>query len=326
MPFYKNLNNFIRKAMDSVTIMVIPHRNQRKIITLKIPILGIALLMFLPFLIALYMGFIITDVIRYHSMKEPYIASTHKASGDSKAISSVRNADKELYSLLLPNNVAASSTMASPAGTAGIATMDAVNVQKHIESAMQNIGAIKDYLHREQSVFLSAYGKFPADIIEIKSPSPSGQKRTLFHIKATDVSKYDQIIARVSKKYNVEAALIKAIIKAESNFDHMAVSPRGAQGLMQIMPQTVQALQVEDSFHPGNNIMAGTQYLRYLLKLFDDDISLALAAYNAGETAVIKYNHQIPPYRETQAYVQRVLDHLNSYREAGNNSNNTRQL
>ena len=130
----------------------------------------------------------------------------------------------------------------------------------------------------------------------------------------------------MSRKYNVEAALIKAIIKAESNFDHLAVSPRGAQGLMQIMPQTVQSLQIEDSFHPGNNIVAGTQYLRYLLKLFDNDISLALAAYNAGESAVIKHNHQIPPYRETQAYVQRVLDHLNSYRQVSKYSKNTRQL
>ena len=326
MQFYKYLNNFIRKAMDSVTIMVIPHSNRRKIITLKVPILGVALLMSFPFLGAVYLGSIIPDVIRYHSMKEQYIVSTHKSSGYSKALLSVQNPDNELYSLLFPNNVAASSTMATPVGTAAIATMDAVNIQKQIESAMQNVGAIKDYLHTEQSVSLSTYGKFPSDIIEIIPPSPPGDNRTLFHIKTADVNQYDQIIARVSRKYNVEAALIKAIIKAESNFDHLAVSPRGAQGLMQIMPQTVQSLQIEDSFHPGNNIVAGTQYLRYLLKLFDNDISLALAAYNAGESAVIKHNHQIPPYRETQAYVQRVLDHLDSYRQTGKNSKNTRQL
>lgn len=83
---------------------------------------------------------------------------------------------------------------------------------------------------------------------------------------------------------------------------------------MQLMPRTAHALQVDDSFHPENNIEGGTRYLRYLLNLFEGNLSLALAAYNAGENAVIKYNKSIPPYRETQTYVQRVLNHLNSYR------------
>jgi len=139
------------------------------------------------------------------------------------------------------------------------------------------------------------------------------EKRILFNIKAADVVKYDQIISKASEKYNVDANLIKAVIKAESNFNHKAVSPKGARGLMQLMPRTAHALQVEDSFHPENNIEGGTRYLKYLLNLFSGNLSLALAAYNAGENAVIKYN-QIPPYRETQTYVQRVLSHLTSYR------------
>jgi soluble lytic murein transglycosylase-like protein len=138
------------------------------------------------------------------------------------------------------------------------------------------------------------------------------EKRILFNIKAKDVVKFDQIISKASEKYNVDAALIKAIIKTESNFNHKAVSPKGAQGLMQLMPRTAHALQVEDSFHPENNIEGGTRYLRYLLNLFDNNLPLALAAYNAGENAVIRYN-KIPPYRETQTYVQRVLSHLNTY-------------
>ena len=138
------------------------------------------------------------------------------------------------------------------------------------------------------------------------------EKRILFNIKATEVDKYDQIISKASEKYNIDAALIKAIIKTESNFNHRAVSPKGARGLMQLMPRTAHALQVEDSFHPENNIEGGTRYLRYLLNLFNGNLSLALAAYNAGENTVIKYNG-IPPYRETQAYVQKVLSHLSSY-------------
>jgi len=141
------------------------------------------------------------------------------------------------------------------------------------------------------------------------------EKRVLFDIKPMDVIKYDQIISKASGKYHVDPALIKAIIKAESNFNHRAVSPKGAQGLMQLMPRTAHALQVPDSFHPENNIEGGTRYLRYLLNLFEGNLSLALAAYNAGENAVIKYKNTIPPYKETQLYVKRVLGLLNTYRK-----------
>ena len=140
------------------------------------------------------------------------------------------------------------------------------------------------------------------------------EKRILFKIKPTDVVKYDQMITKASDKYKVDAALIKAVIKAESNFNHRAVSPKGAQGLMQLMPRTARSLQVEDSFHPENNIEGGTRYLRYLLNLFEGNLTLAIAAYNAGENAVIKYKNTIPPYRETQQYVQRVLSLLKTYR------------
>jgi Transglycosylase SLT domain len=138
------------------------------------------------------------------------------------------------------------------------------------------------------------------------------EKRILFQPNI-DVNKYDDIINRTANKFGLDSALIKAIIKAESNFNHNAVSPVGAQGLMQLMPQTAYALSVDDSFHPEKNIEGGARYLRYLLKTYRGDLSLALAAYNAGEKAVAKYHYNIPPYRETQNYVRRVLSFYKSY-------------
>jgi len=139
------------------------------------------------------------------------------------------------------------------------------------------------------------------------------EKRVLFNIKATDVVKYDPIIKQAAEKYKVDPALVKAVIKTESNFNHRAVSPKGARGLMQLMPSTAYALQVPDSFHPESNVEGGVRYLSYLMELFRNDLSLALAAYNAGENAVIRHRG-IPPYRETQEYVQRVLSRYRQYR------------
>jgi soluble lytic murein transglycosylase-like protein len=138
------------------------------------------------------------------------------------------------------------------------------------------------------------------------------EKRILFQPNL-DVTKYDYIISRAADKFKLDSALIKAIIKAESNFNHKAVSPVGAQGLMQLMPKTASALNVDDSFHPEKNIEGGARYLRYLLNTYKGDLSLALAAYNAGEKAVAKYNYNIPPYRETQNYVRRVLSFYKSF-------------
>lgn len=138
------------------------------------------------------------------------------------------------------------------------------------------------------------------------------EKRILFHA-SIDVNKYDDIIAKTADKFKLDSALIKAVIKAESNFNHRAVSPVGAQGLMQLMPKTASSLNVEDSFHPEKNIEGGARYLRYLLNNYKGDLTLALAAYNAGERAVAKYNYNVPPYRETQNYVKRVLSFYRTY-------------
>ncbi|HVP80471.1 MAG TPA: lytic transglycosylase domain-containing protein [Thermodesulfobacteriota bacterium] len=130
-----------------------------------------------------------------------------------------------------------------------------------------------------------------------------------------NVDQYDPIIRKTSERYGVDHALVKAVIKAESNFDPQAISRAGAKGLMQIMPGTAKILGVNDSFHPADNIEGGVRHLRYLLNLFNGDLQLALAAYNAGEEAVFRYEG-LPPYQETQAYVQRVLQYFQKYSSA----------
>ena len=138
------------------------------------------------------------------------------------------------------------------------------------------------------------------------------EKRIIFQPNI-DVNKYDDLITKAANKFKLDSALIKAVIKAESNFNHRAVSPVGAQGLMQLMPKTASDLKVEDSFHPEKNIEGGARYLRYLLNTYKGDLTLALAAYNAGEKAVAKYNYNVPPYRETQNYIKRVFSFYKSY-------------
>ncbi|HHY39756.1 MAG TPA: lytic transglycosylase domain-containing protein [Syntrophaceticus sp.] len=117
---------------------------------------------------------------------------------------------------------------------------------------------------------------------------------------------FSEIIKRASEKYSVDERLISAVIKHESSFNPRAVSPCGAQGLMQLMPATARALGVTDPFDAEQNIMAGTRYLRQKIDEFDGNLQLALAAYNAGSGAVRRYGG-IPPYPETQTYVRRVM-------------------
>lgn len=118
-------------------------------------------------------------------------------------------------------------------------------------------------------------------------------------------TKYHKEITTAAKFHDVHPALIRAIIHAESHFDAVAVSKQGAQGLMQLMPSTAKALGVKDAFIAKQNINGGVKHLAYLLRVYQGDNDLALAAYNAGEGAVKKYSG-IPPFAETKAYVERV--------------------
>jgi hypothetical protein len=122
-------------------------------------------------------------------------------------------------------------------------------------------------------------------------------------------SQYDEIIVKASRHFDVDAALVSAVIKAESDYNPRTVSHKGARGLMQLMPATAQRFGVTNSFDPVANIYAGTRYLRWLLNTFDGNADLAVAAYNAGEGNVWKYDG-VPPFRETVNYIHRIAKHV----------------
>jgi len=139
-------------------------------------------------------------------------------------------------------------------------------------------------------------------------------RRERSRLRNSSPTRYDRLIREISQKYDVDPALVKAVIKAESDFNPYAVSKKGAQGLMQLMPKTLNDLKVYDPFHPRENIDGGVRYLKRLLKQFNNDISLTLAAYHAGAKTVEKYE-DIPPYQETQHYVKKVLNYFDRYRQ-----------
>lgn len=116
----------------------------------------------------------------------------------------------------------------------------------------------------------------------------------------------DQLIAYSGDKYGIDPTLVYLVMREESRFNYRAVSRAGARGLMQLMPGTAARLGVRNIHDPVENVDAGTRYLRTLLEMFSGDVNLALAAYNAGEGAVLKYGRRIPPYRETMNYVWRI--------------------
>ena len=128
----------------------------------------------------------------------------------------------------------------------------------------------------------------------------------LRRVHRVDITTYDALILEAARYYTLPPALVKAMVAVESSFEPAAVSPAGAQGLMQLMPPTAKAMMVYDSFDPRANVFGGTRYLRLLTNDFGGDIQKTVAAYNAGPGAVKRYKG-IPNYPETQKYVKRVL-------------------
>ena len=126
---------------------------------------------------------------------------------------------------------------------------------------------------------------------------------------------YDQLIATTAARYGFDPAFVKAIIKCESQFNPLAQSPRGAQGLMQLMPATQTLLGVRDAFDPQDNVEAGVAYLAMLQHTFPDNLALLLAAYNAGPQTVVQAGYSVPPITETQRYVDCVLQAQDTYRQ-----------
>ncbi len=141
----------------------------------------------------------------------------------------------------------------------------------------------------------------------------SALQRSPGYTKRTDRSQYDRDIRRIARRYKVEPSIIKAIIHVESDFDHQAVSKKGAQGLMQLMPGTSRELRVSNPFNPRENIDGGTRYFRRILDSFKGDLTLSLAAYNAGPGLVARTGG-VPKIRETQRYVSKVLKQYKVYK------------
>ena len=134
------------------------------------------------------------------------------------------------------------------------------------------------------------------------------------YISSYSPDRYNQIIAEASRKHGIDVPLVKAIIKAESNFNPRAVSRAGAMGLMQLMPVNWSALRITDPFDPEQNIMGGTLYFKRLLNRFNGNVHYALAAYNAGPASVDRFN-RIPPIRETQEYVRKVMGYYKAFKK-----------
>jgi soluble lytic murein transglycosylase-like protein len=179
--------------------------------------------------------------------------------------------------------------------------------------AMLFVFVIGNYMISGYQLLASSHSEHASDepSVKIKKASP--------HIVPNQ--KYDQIVEEVANTYGLDSALLNAIITVESGFNPNAISKNGASGLMQLTPSIAKHYGVVDLLDPVQNLHGGAKYLRDMLILFNNDVSLAVAAYNAGETAVVRYGNRIPPYGETMIFVPRVL---NIYRK--NRENRLRQF
>ena len=131
-------------------------------------------------------------------------------------------------------------------------------------------------------------------------------KITSIVVRNIDNKDYDNMIMQHATTHGIDPLLVKAVMKTESNFNPRALSHKGAQGLMQLMPDTARFVNVTDPFDPEDNIKGGARYLKYLDEIFSGNLELILAAYNAGPGRVIEYKMNVPPYEETKTYIQRV--------------------
>lgn len=138
---------------------------------------------------------------------------------------------------------------------------------------------------------------------------------TIMAKNITENRNYDTLIMHHSKMHGVDPSLIKAVVKAESNFNPYAISPKGAQGLMQLMPDTARLMRVVNPFDPDDNIKGGTKYLKLLDQIFQGNLELMLAAYNAGPYKVMEHNMKVPPIEETRTFIKRVKQYYNKIKK-----------
>lgn len=184
------------------------------------------------------------------------------------------------------------------------------NASNNRGSWMTSLGEIEDQYHKDLEILIASKSRNGRSYARISDSSGAVVQYSGTVARASRSSNrntFDIMIESIADKYGIERGLVKAIMHTESSFNPYAKSPVGAQGLMQLMPATARRFKVANSYDPQQNIEGGVKYLKWLMKRFDGNVSLVLAAYNAGEGNVDKYNG-IPPFKETQNYVKRVLE------------------
>ena len=173
---------------------------------------------------------------------------------------------------------------------------------------------IYTYTDEEGSIHLSNIPNDPRFKFLLRTPKletlPAAIEARAY---SADKKRYAPIVESAANSNQLESALLHAVISAESGYNPQARSPKGAIGLMQIMPDTARRYGITNPYDPVQNIQAGAQYLHDLMHMFNNDLSLTLAAYNAGENAVIRHGNKIPPYPETKLYVPKVLKYYNGF-------------
>jgi soluble lytic murein transglycosylase-like protein len=165
------------------------------------------------------------------------------------------------------------------------------------------------YLYKRESPQVKTFPGSSLVIINVPSSAP----RRAGGINPAYRKQFAPLVAAVAREQGLDPALLHAVVTVESGYNPRARSVKGAAGLMQLMPETARRYQVTDIWDPRQNLSGGARYLRDLLAMFNNNMSLALAAYNAGEQAVISYGNRIPPYPETRNYVPQVMQHYHLY-------------
>lgn len=190
-------------------------------------------------------------------------------------------------------------------------------MQNQTAATSQSAGNGQNSVNQSQAelaqLMVALAGGKPGRVVANPSAATVAQKYQTQRTAALNTGDYHELIERIARQVGVDPALVKSVIKNESNFNHRAVSRAGAMGLMQLMPKTAQSLGVSDPFDPEQNIWGGVTYLKKMLNKYNGNETLALAAYNAGPGTVDKYGG-VPPYAETQNYIRKVLRDREYYR------------